>query len=340
MNDRGHLVRRSAIAGALSFLAAAPVFAQEVARTLPEADVINQIQIIRDQDFIPLSRPLIIEGDYVFNGWFIVADRIVFKPGARLIFSRQAMEGRSNFFVVAREMVSEDPNAPGTITYERPAPNGAAALSGQAPTGRHATEDGSRGGVGSAGAQGNDGPRGFGAPTLTITVLSVPGSGPVIDFTGGLGGQGGQGQRGGDGGNGAKGTPASQSMFDCKAGGGRGGDGGQGGQGGVGGTGGQGGEGGTITVIAPADLLPSLSQKFRVVVAGGDGGAGGLPGPGGNGGAAGPGGQDARPYCGGGSAGNPGAAGGEGRPGSSGQTGVHGDFFVGEITAEMFEQVY
>lgn len=309
-------------------------------KKLSEADVVSEVQALRQADLLKLSKPFIVKGEVRFDGWFIKTDKLVFEPGAALIFTSQALDSRRNFFVVAEEIVSLDASSPGKITYERRAIPVASAKPGQGPTGTHATVDGRAGGAGGPGETGVMGATGFVAPSLTIATLSVPGSGPLVDLSGGNGGRGGQGQKGGDGGNGRKGTPASQSMFDCKAGGGRGGNGGPGGSGGKGGTGGKGGDGGSLTILSSASLLPVLSQKFRVVLNGGQLGTGGDPGRGGIGGAAGPGGQDARPYCGGGSAGSPGNAGGPGRAGKIGTSGQSGDMFVGVVDPNHFGVVF
>lgn len=328
------------LAGACFVLSAGRCGAEVVAKELPEASVVNEVQTIKQADLMRLSKPFVVNGATRFDGWFVVSEKVIFKSGSQLIFTRQAQDKRRNFYIVTRELVSEDANAPGTITYEQPTVTSAPAKPGQGPTGAHAREDGHHGGQGSPGDVGAPGPKGFSAPALTITVMSVPSSGPAIDFRGAVGGEGGQGQKGGDGGNGAKGSPASQSMFDCKAGGGRGGNGGRGGIGGAGGAAGVGGDGGNVTIIAPAVLLPSLSQKFRVLVAGGPMGKPGAPGRGGNGGQPGPGGQEAKPYCGGGPSGDPGGVGPDGLAGQTTGGGTDGDFFVGAITPEMFNIIY
>lgn len=309
-------------------------------RTLDELSVANQLQTIKQAGLLRINQPYVVDGLTRFNGWFIVADKVVFKSGSQLVFTKQALDGRRNFFIVAKELISEDNNSPGQITYERPNSLPASSTPGQAASGAQGAGDGSSGRQGATGNPGVNGDKGFSAPAITLTLLSVPNSGPSIDFRGAQGGEGGQGQKGGDGGAGAKGSPASQSMFDCKAGGGDGGAGGTGGTGGPGGMGGAGGDGGTVTIISPSDLLPSLTQKFRVQVAAGQGGKGGAPGVGGNGGAGGPGGQDARPYCGGGSGGPGGRTGGPGQPGATGPTGIDGDLFVGAITPALFAQVF
>ncbi len=327
---------RASILVSLATTACGSAFAQTRPKTLPEPDVVATVQDIQQANLLKLSQPLVIDKSYNFDGWFIVADKIIFKSGAKLVFSRQALDKRRIFYVVTKELISEDSASPGTITYDPPPSSGASAVAGQAPSGAPGGSDGASGSPGAPGAKGPDGPKGFTAPSLTLTVLSVPSSGVMIDFSGGVGGQGGKGQKGGDGGAGRQGSPASQSMFDCKAGGGRGGNGGSGGLGGAGGVGGPGGDGGTVKIIAPAGLLPSLTEKFRVVVSGGQPGSPGTPGDGGNPGAAGAGGQEAKPYCGGGSGGSSGSAGSAGVPGQAGVAGLPGDLLVGAITPEQF----
>jgi hypothetical protein len=319
-----------------------PAQAQQQAqpKELSEASVVNEAHFIKEADLTKLSKPFEVSGLTRFDGWFIVADKVIFKSGSQLIFTRQALQNRRNFYIVAKELVSEDANAPGTIAYERPPSEIANAKSGQAPSGTAGQSDGSSGSVGASGEQGSPGPKGFSAPSITLTLLSVPGSGPIVDLRGALGGTGGQGQKGGDGGAGAKGSPASESVVDCKAGGGRGGNGGRGGAGGSGGVGGTGGDGGTVTIITPDVVVPSLAEKFRVLTSAGIGGQGGAPGIGGNGGAGGPGGQEAKPYCGGGPGGNGGGTGIAGVPGNAGVPGTDGDFLVGTISRELFAQIY
>lgn len=323
-------------------IAMAHAFADEPskAKVIPEVEAANTIRDIKGFDLIKTG-DVIIDKDMLFNGWFIKADKVVFKSGAKLIFSRQAQESRRNFFIVAKELVSEDASAPGIITYAAAGTSDAEPAQGQAATGPHAAFDDNPGGPGQPGQQGPSGPLGYAAPSLTVVALNVPQSGVRIEFAGQKGGKGGQGQRGGDGGNGAKGHPATISMVDCKNGAGDGGVGGPGGPGGTGGIGGRGGNGGNVTLIAPIDLLPSLTQKMRVIVSGGPGGDPGEGGPGGKGGLGGPRGAKALPYCkDDGRDGSPGAAGPGGGKGNPGGSGIDGDFFVGGITPDAFSRIY
>lgn len=310
-------------------------------KTLQPADVIPKLQEIKTTTPPAAPGDYIVDGTRLFDGWFLKSERIVFKRGATLVFSKQAQDARRNFFIVTREIVTEDPGAPGTITWQQPPVPGAPASGGQAPTGAHAPGDDRPGSPGQQGAHGPLGYAGNASPSITLTVLIVPSSGPAIDLRGQKAGQGGQGQRGGDGGNGGKGHPATCSMFDCRNGAGDGGSGGTGGPGGRGGDGGKGGAGAAFTLLAPADKLQSFSQRFRVLVSGGDGGEPGTGGPGGNGGRGGDRGAKCLPYCKDdgrdGATGGPGAAGGSG---TNGSTGIAGDFFVGSITAEQFKYAF
>ena len=64
-------------------------------------------QTIKDADWLKLSKPYVVTGTTRFDGYFIVADKIIFKPGAQLIFTRQALKDRRNFFLVTKELLSE-----------------------------------------------------------------------------------------------------------------------------------------------------------------------------------------------------------------------------------------
>ncbi|PLC14025.1 hypothetical protein BV582_20855 [Bacillus paralicheniformis] len=286
-------------------------------------------------------KELIIDGDKVINGWYIRAEKIIFKSGSSIWFSEAAQQRRTNFYIVANEIICEDMNSPGLVTWQHNSLVDQEPSSGQAATGYHGIKDGNPGGVGHQGIKGNKGYNGKNAPNITIFVLDVPSSGPEINFRGQDGGKGGKGQKGGDGGNGGKGVPASQNCCDCTDGAGDGGNGGNGGPGGPGGNGGDGGNGGIITIISKEQLLPSLEQKMRTIVSGGTGGPGGDGGEGGNPGLGGPGGQEALPWCrGNGNRGNDGARGENGPMGETGTNGVDGDIFHGSMTEEEIENIF
>lgn len=295
----------------------------EVAATLNNAKEVKDVA--GGGDFI-------VSGNKLFNFWFVKADRIIFESGATLTFSRQAQTKRNQFFIVAKELISKDPNAPGTITWEKGPVQSSGASSGQAPSGPE-------GGVGAAGSNGSQGYAGDSAPTLTMIVMNVLSSAPLVDLTGQQGGQGGQGQKGGTGGHGHTGESASQNAFNCVHGAGNGGAGGAGGQGGPGGVGGSGGSGGTFVLISRVDRLPSLTQKFRALIAGGKGGDSGSGGIGGDPGSGGDGGAQQLPWCrGDGSPGPTGPVGQSGALGKTGDTGKEGDFTVGGVTDQQFAE--
>ena len=316
----------------------AALFAQNP-KALGPADVTAVVQAIKEPGIGPTNSDEIVDGTRVFDGWFFKARKLTFKKGSTLVFSRQAWSTRRVLYIVVQQIVSEDANDPGTITWERSGQPGAAASSGQAATGSYP------GGAGAPGSLGIPGLSGDGAPSLTIAVLSVPGSGPKIDFQGQQGGQGGQGQRGGSGGAGGAGESASQGGFNCYRGAGNGGIGGVGGAGGPGGRGGRGGAGGTLTLISTTGNLPGLMSRFRVLLSGGVPGAGGAGGPGGNGGPGGPGGAQQLPWCRG-----DGSQGALGQPGADGIAwtpapedlrklkGPDGDFLTGGTTIEDFNR--
>jgi hypothetical protein len=64
-------------------------------------------------------------GDYVVDGiveyddWFLKAERLIFKSGAELHFSRQAQDSRRSFFIIAQELIYEDQAHPGKISWDR-----------------------------------------------------------------------------------------------------------------------------------------------------------------------------------------------------------------------------
>jgi hypothetical protein len=308
-------------------------------KALGPADVTAVVQAIKEPGIGPTSNDETVDGTRVFNGWFFKARKLTFKKGSTLVFSRQAWSTRRVLYIVAQQIVSEDSSDPGTITWERSGQPGAGASSGQAATGSYP------GGAGAPGAAGIQGLSGDGAPSLTLAVLTVPGSGPKIDFQGQQGGQGGQGQRGGSGGTGGPGESASQGAFNCYHGAGNGGTGGVGGAGGPGGRGGRGGVGGTFTLISTGSNFPGLMSRFRLLLSGGAPGAGGTGGPGADGGPGGPGGAQQLPWCrGDGSPGAPGQRGADGvawapSPEDLAELkGSDGDFLTGATTVEDFNR--
>jgi len=300
---------------------------------LQGGDVAPKVADLKQVLPVPASG-YVVNGVTRFDGWFLKADRLIFKKGATLMFTRQALASRRVFFIVAKSIEVEDPSAPGRITWEENPTAGAGATAGQAGTGAV------NGGAGQPGAPGNDGPAGESTPSIQIAVLKFTGSGPSLDLQGQPGGTGGQGQKGGSGGPGSAGESASQSAFDCRRGAGNGGKGGPGGPGGVGGAPGRGGNGGTVTILSTADMMSTISTRVRVLVSGGVAGQPGAGGPGGDGGPGGPGGAQQLPWCRG--DGSQGAVGDHGRDGPPGtadagtRRGADGDFLLGAITADAF----
>ena len=230
-------------------------------KVLQAAEVTSVLREVKEGALPPTSEDYVVSGTALYNGWFLKAKRIVFKSGAKLVFSLQAQDKRNLFWIVAEEIVCEDGQAPGLISWQQRQVGDVGAVGGQASTGAHAGVDDQPGSPGSNGATGPTGYPGNSGPALTVITFSVSGSGPEVDFRGQTGGIGGQGQQGGDGGNGAKGHPATAVVYECRNGAGNGGAGGAGGTGGKGGTGGTGGKGGTVTLVSDATLLPGLTAK-------------------------------------------------------------------------------
>src|SRR5437879_6124515 len=88
-------------------------------KQLDETSVNNQIRTIKEADLIKSGEPYIVSGVTKFNGWFIVTDKVIFKSGSQLVFTKQALDNRRAFFIVTKELVSEDNNSPGSITFEK-----------------------------------------------------------------------------------------------------------------------------------------------------------------------------------------------------------------------------
>lgn len=329
--------------GCVLFLSAWTTLRAEPPKQLSVADISSDVLAAKQANVIGLAPgDYIVDGNRLFNGYTLAVERLVFKPGSKLVFSAQALRQRDTFLIVANEVTSLDPNNPGTITWSAEGtPEPGRPVPGQASTGSHGAED-TDGSQGATGASGNDGTAGRKAPRLVIFVKSVPTSKVSIAFSGQPGGRGGPGQKGGDGGNGGPGHSGSQNLFNCTRGPGNGGKGGTGGAGGVGGRGGAGGDGGTVVVTSLAANLPLIQQEFSVDVAGGQGGASGEGGPGGRGGLGGPVGAEQLPYCtrGGrsdGPDGGTGLVGGQGQPGPGG---TGGDFFVAALTEAQLNTLF
>jgi len=328
-NSGGNQTQSTAIAPA-----PAAITLEGGAKALQPADVASTAVTIK-QNAVPAITPgdYVVDGEKRFNGWFLSAERIVFKANSKLIFTKAALDARPNFFILTKEIVAEDQQQPGFISWERPAlpapPDAGTAAAGE----DKGSSESVVGGRGTDGKVGNAGQAGRDAPSLTLTALSIKGS-VIIDLKGQDGGPGGKGQAGGRGGGGGYGTPASSSAVDCRRGAGNGGAGGAGGNGGKGGPSGTGGRGGTFTLITSDENMASASRLLRVDLSAGQPGA--TPGDGGDAGVGGGGGrrgQEARPYCkDDGSNGAQGGGGQTGPRGDLGSPGTGGDYFVGGMS--------
>ena len=113
-----------------------------------------------------------------WDSWYLGADRLIFEPGARLIFSRTALSKRQSVFIGANSIVTNDDDAPGTITWESYTPSPEPDAAGEAASGRD------NGSAGVAGNPGNPGQGSAAAPELTLFVAAIPNVGPVIEFAG------------------------------------------------------------------------------------------------------------------------------------------------------------
>ncbi|MEY9231000.1 hypothetical protein ABIF68_010324 [Bradyrhizobium japonicum] len=265
----------------------------------------------------------VVSGERSWTESALIAKRITFEPGARLVFKGEATKVGRDILVVAEEIRSISRENPGVIAWDPP-PLPSPAAAGTARSGAPGSVDGAPGGRGEDGQRGAGGIAGRDGPTFQLVVGRVVNQ-VVVDASGQSGGLSGDGQNGGDGGPGAPGHRASLSAFDCKRGPGDGGSGGAGGRGGDGGAGSVGGNGGAVRVLTAEDSLVEAVGKIIARTSGGRGGAGGAGGAGGNGGAGGPRGAAAPPYCRDDARnGDPGPAGAAGNRGVSGSRGAEG----------------
>jgi len=281
----------------------------------------------------------VVDGETLYSGHVLSAERLIFKPDARLVFSPSIVRRTADLFIIAREITSEDNERPGTITWQ----DTPAAIPPAKGYGASGTDNGANeavaGGSGAIGPAGFDGEAGYHAPHLTLLVQSIPAA-LKIELAGEDGGAGGQGGVGGSGGQGGPGNQASQSAFGCRRGAGNGAAGGSGGAGGPGGNGGAGGNGGTLTLIAAEHGLALISRMLLTNTGGGRGGPPGEGGAGGVGGPGGPGGREDLPWCrGNGSAGPQGSGGAPGGPGGVGPDGHPGHFYVGGLSAADADKI-
>jgi len=286
------------------------------------------------------ARPAVIVGDFrvegqrVYNAPVLAARRVIFAAGSSLIFSQQVLTTRRNLFVFAQEIVSENAEQPGTVTWEQTAPASPPPL-GSAPAGAdNGGREGQTGGAGQHGRPGGPGEAGSPGPDLTIVALKIN---PTlkINVSGGPGGLGGVGENGGRGGGGGYGRPASQNAFNCRHGANDGAPGGSGGNGGPGGAGGTGGAGGVFTLVTPSDQVPVITRVLQVNLGAGTPGQGGAGGSGGQGGPGGAGGAQSLPFCrGNGAQGGAGASGANAGFGPVGNQGAAGTYFVGGLSPD------
>lgn len=325
-------------AAMLSLFLSTPGSTQEDPVELGDVELGTEVYNVESARLPATDGVLTVSGDRLWNSFFVSAERIEFEPGAKLIFSPDAIAQRGNLFILANEVVSQSEENPGTITWTA-SPLATPPDRGSAPSAGGYPGDENTGNAGPAGGQGNKGYAGASAPTLTM-VVGEPSSPVIVDLAGQAGGRGGKGEDGGRGGVGGNGRQGSQSAFDCKRGAGDGGRGGVGGTGGPGGPGGSGGNGGTFKLVTDKENLALASSLYRVRLSPGSGGPGGNPGDGGPGGDGGQGGKENLPYCrGNGANGQPGAPGQTGSAGGTGPQGQPGDYIVGGISTNDLQRV-
>jgi hypothetical protein len=328
---------RFAFAAPLGVLCASTAAAQLIdSRSLPTTEVGRPAKIVNEYAYLALSSVYLVEGVRVVDDPVIAAERIVLRPGSRLVLGAGKGGDQGERYVAAR-VIRVEPGTPRPVLTwlrdERPAP--VPDFGVKAPSGLPGFVAGTGGGRGGDGNVGNPGVPGRSAPALYLFVAQIEG-GPIdIDLRGQDGGAGGVGQDGGDGGPGSPGRRAEFVLNYCGAPAGQGGPGGDGGNGGPGGRGGRGGTGGTLVLVSTPRGSVRAQQLLNVA---NDGGKGGPAGIGGRAGSPGAGGEPGRPEgtCQAGQPGpkgSPGSAGGNGEPGPDG---VQGGRAVSMMAEEQF----
>ncbi|EMP4205201.1 hypothetical protein WD218_004816 [Klebsiella variicola] len=117
----------------ISFFLAFPAFSQQ-AEEVPPSSIINDAKQVKESvALIGLTKEIIVTGDMLYDSYFIGAETIQFKSGARLIFSDKALATRNNLIIAAKNIVNEDQQKPGVITWTR----GDGPLSAPPNPGRH-----------------------------------------------------------------------------------------------------------------------------------------------------------------------------------------------------------
>ncbi|OEZ89651.1 hypothetical protein JAB5_00270 [Janthinobacterium sp. HH103] len=140
-----------------------------------------------------------VDGDKSWSSPYISVRQLIFRPGSRLIFDEAVTRANRNIFIFAEEIISEDQENPGTITWVDVAPSiPPAAGSGVAGANQGGAEN-VGGGMGGTGPEGLRGELGATAPSLTIVVKNIVG-GLKLGLRGEDGGSGGVGGPGGPGG--------------------------------------------------------------------------------------------------------------------------------------------
>lgn len=169
----------------ISFFLAFPAFSQQ-AEEVPPSSIINDAKQVKESvALIGLTKEIIVTGDMLYDSYFIGAETIQFKSGARLIFSDKALATRNNLIIAAKNIVNEDQQKTWSYYVDtRRRPLIRPPQSGQAPGGAHGNNSGVSGSAGANGAQGNPGIAGKNAPNLTLFFITATGAPPVIDLRG------------------------------------------------------------------------------------------------------------------------------------------------------------
>jgi hypothetical protein len=308
-------------------------------RRLPTTEVGRAAKIVNEYAYLTLSADYVVEGIRIVDDPVIAAERIVLRPGSRLVLGAGTSGDQGERHIAAQAIRAEPGTPRPVITWLRDErPLSVPEFVVKAPSGLPGVVSGAGGGRGADGNVGNPGVPGRSAPTLYLFATVIEGGPIEIDLRGQDGGPGGVGQDGGDGGPGSPGKRAEANILGCTASGGEGGRAGDAGNGGTGGRGGRGGTGGTFVLVSTPRGSAQAQRLLNVL---NEGGKGGPPGKGGRQGRPGQRGEPGRPegLCPPGRPGYEGSPGKDGEDGVPGPEGVPGGRAVSTMTDEQFIRV-
>ncbi len=260
--------------------------------TLPPS-VQAEVKATLPDDLFPISGPITLKNHIVKAKVISISDAATMTLSPALLqmewvafVAQELVFASSSTKAVIQRPI--DPSTVDAVLMNQRGADGTPGVPGVSNQGVDGNNNGIRGGDGGVGGRGGAGGTVV-LPTVYIMAGAVrcqDGKPPKgvklrIDMTGFQGGHGGDGGPGGSGGGGNPGGPAQLDWIlgipKCKHSGGNGGDAGTPGSGGQAGVGGKGGDGGSVVIVAPSQVLSSMTF-FEILQEPGPKGIGGRAG--------------------------------------------------------------